>query len=196
MRYNKILFSFLIISMLILPFISFATAATPNYVGIEEGDEIIWNVAIDDDPLEDYYEDLGAPEWCIDNFTDDYFEDEIDKDVVGWKIKILEVEKEDDDDGDEYVEIDYRLYIKEEDEDWEVEDQKDSSKIWKYGTDKYVDLVSASMGLFSLVIADNVKWSKLAEEVDDELDDDYDGNDESAGAEVATETSGGLQCQS
>jgi hypothetical protein len=185
MKSTKIIFFLLITSMFLLPFINFATAAkTPNYVGIKEGDEIIWTTYFDDDPMEDYYEDAGMSEAWIDNETDHMFDDEYDKDVVGWKIKILEIEKEDDDDGDEYVEYTYKLYIKEEDGDWEVEDKKDKAKIWKYDEDVYVDM--AYFGLLSLVIADNVKWGKLAEELDDELDDDFDGNDESAGAEVET----------
>lgn len=185
MKSTKIIFFLLITSMFLLPFINFATAAkTPNYVGIKEGDEIIWTTYFDDDPMEDYFEEAGMSETWIDNYTDHMFDDEYDKDVVGWKIKILEIEKEDDDDGDDYVEYTYKLYIKEEDGDWEVEDKKDKAKIWKYDEDVYVDM--AYFGLLSLVIADNVKWGKLAEELDDELDDDFDGNDESAGAEVET----------
>ena len=41
MKSTKIFFTLLITSTLLLPLMNFATAATPNYVGIEAGDEII-----------------------------------------------------------------------------------------------------------------------------------------------------------
>lgn len=197
MKKSQIYNMIFLITILVIPFVSFATAATPNYVGIQEGQEIIWNTYFDDDPLEDFLEDWGLfSETFIDNWTDEFFDKEFDKDITGWKIKITEIEKEDDDDGDDYVEIDYRLYTKEEDTEWEVEDQKNSHDIWKYDEDLYVDwmyvnlfyhvIFLADIDVLPLVVADNVKWGKVADELDDELDDDFDGSDESAGADVAT----------
>ena len=86
-----------LIAILIIPFISFATAApTPDYVGIDVGDELIWDVTIDDGQYEDYLEDIGFPEAWSENFTKDMFDNELDDDIVGWKIKILKLEEEDD----------------------------------------------------------------------------------------------------
>ncbi len=186
-----------LITILIIPFISFATAAPiPDYVNINEGDELIWDVFIDDGEYEDYLTDLGYSDEFAENYTKYIFDDELDDDIVGWKIKILEVEEEDEADDEKYVEYKYRHYIKEEDEDWKVEDQKDDRDIWKYDKDVYTDLfyaytVAGSYGWYSgyaipLIVADNVKWGKVAEELDDEFDDDYDRDDESAGAETAT----------
>ena len=190
MKFIKIIYFILMTSMLMLPFINSAAAVkTPDYVGIEKGDEIIWSTKFDNEPFEDYLEDWGVPETAIDNYTDNMFNDETDTDVVGWKIKILEIEDEDEQDDNDYVEYKYKLYIREEDGDWEVEDQKEDAKIWKYDKGVYVDLVSevwALMAPYSLVLAKNVDWDKVASKVDDECDDKYDGDDKSAGAEVAT----------
>ena len=197
MRSKKILFVLLITSMLILPFINFATAAsTPGYVGIEEGDEFIWDVSIDDNQWEDFLEDVGFSETFIDNYMDEVFEDELDDDIIGWKITILKLEEEDEVDDEKFVKYKFRLDAKEEDEDWEEEDYKDNNDIWKYDKDVYTEIMRwaailtgngvVSRELIPFVVADNVKWGNVANEVDDELDDDFDGNDESAGAEVTT----------
>ena len=197
MRSKKILFVLLITSMLILPFINFATAAsTPGYVGIEEGDEFIWDVSIDDNQWEDFLEDDGFSETFIDNYMDEVFEDELDDDIIGWKITILKLEDEDEVDDEKFVKYKFGLDTKEEDEDWEVEDYKDNNDIWKYDKDVYTEMMHGAVILTALsiisrelipfVVADNVKWGKIANGVDDELDDDFDGNDESAGAEVTT----------
>ena len=197
MRYNKILFTLLITSMFILPYINFAVAApTPDYVGIDEGDEFIWDVVIDDNQYEDFLEDVGLSEATIDNIIDDRFDDELDDDIIGWKIRILKLEEEDEEDDEKFVKYKYRLYTKEEDEDWKVEDYKDNKDIAKYDDDVYTDMIHAgiisiaasfiSIDVIPFVVAENAKWGKVANEVDDELDDDFDGKDESAGAEVAT----------
>jgi len=181
--------------MLILPFINFATAASiPGYVGIEEGDEFIWDVSIDDNQWEDLLEDLGFSETFIDNY--DVFEDELDDDIIGWKIRILKLEEEDEVDDEEFVKYKYGLDTKEEEGDWEEEDHKDNKDILKYDKDVYTKMMydaaiyigAGIIGreLIPFVVADNVKWGNLANEVDDELDNDFDGNDESAGAEVTT----------
>ena len=183
--------------MLLLPYINFAVAAeTPDYVGINEGDEFIWDVIIDDDQYEDFLEDLGYSETFIENYIDDTFEDELDDDIIGWKIRILELEEEDEEDDDKFVKYKYRLYTKEEDKDWKVEDYKDNKDIVKYDDDVYADMIHAavittalsfiSIDVIPLVAAENAKWGKIADEVDDELDDDFDGKDESGGAEVTT----------
>ena len=39
---------------------------------------------------QDYIEDLGYSEDFAANYTDELFDDELDDDVTGWKIKILE----------------------------------------------------------------------------------------------------------
>lgn len=198
MRSNKILFALLITSMLLLPFINFATAApTPNYVGIEEGDEIIWDVYINPGQYQDYIEDLGFSEEFADNYTDELFDDELNDDVVGWKIKILELEEEDESHDEEFVEYKYKLYTREDEADWEVEDKKDDKDIWKFDDELYAEqmfiaIAFAQIGIISselipFVVANNVKWGKTAEELDDELDKEFDKSDESAGAEVATD---------
>ena len=56
--------------------------------------------------------------------------------------------------------------------------------LFEYDKDFYVDLVWYDWGLFYLFVANDVKWDKLAKEVDDEWGDDWDDDDEEASAEV------------
>jgi len=183
--------------LFILPNVLFVFAAdTSEYVGIEEGDEFTWDVTIDDKQWEDFLEDEGYSETFIDGYVDEVFEDELDDDVIGWRIEILGLEEEDEVGLDKFVEYKYRLYIKEEDEDWEEEDYKSHRDIWKYDRDVYTDLlyevvVLTAYGVISrdiipFVVADNMKWGEVAKKVDDELEDDFDGTHESGGAEVTT----------
>jgi len=174
-----------------MPMVSTVRAAKPDYVGIDVNDVIIWTVTIDDDPLEDYLEDDGYSEAVIENYSDNFFDDDWDKDVIGWKVVILEIkdEKEKEYNGDDVDVVPYlcNFYIKEEDEDWEEEESNVGGTIGNYagdGKDVYVDRVSLTMGLFYWIAGNNINWKKLADEVDEEWEDDWDDDDEKASASV------------
>jgi len=136
MKISKGIPYFLIISMLFMPMVSTVRAAKPDYVGIDVNDVIIWTVTIDDDPLEDYLEDDGYSEAVIENYSDNFFDDDWDKDVIGWKVVILEIkdEKEKEYNGDDVDVVPYlcNFYIKEEDEDWEEEESNVGGTIGNY----------------------------------------------------------------
>jgi len=174
-----------------MPMVSTVRAAKPDYVGIDVNDVIIWTVTIDDDPLEDYLEDDGYSEAVIENYSDNFFDDDWDKDVIGWKVVILEIkdEKEKEYNGDDVDVVPYlfNFYIQEEDEDWEEEESNVGGTIGNYagdGKDVYVDRVSLTMGLFYWIAGNNINWKKLADEVDEEWEDDWDDDDEKASASV------------
>jgi len=173
----------------------------PDYVGINENDVFIWKITIDKDPfedyLEDYLEDVGLSdafiEEFIDNMTDLIFDDEWDEDVKGWKMVILDIknEKEFDYDNDENDQVPYlyNFYTTEDydKKDWDKEEMNGRGGIAKYDKDFYVWRTDTSfgMGLYYGIVANNINWEKLADEVDEEFDDEWDGKDESAGAKVA-----------
>lgn len=194
MKILKLIPYFLIISMLFVPMVSTVRAeAKPDYVGIDVGDVIIWRVFIDDDPYEDYLEDAGVPESIRDNITDAIFDDAWDKDVIGWKVVILEIkdEKEMDYKGDDvdYVPYLFNYYITEDlgARDWEEEDTNEKGTIGNYagdGKDVYVDRVSVMTGLLYWIAGNNINWNQLANEVDEEWEDDWDDDNEKASASV------------
>ena len=158
---------------------------------VDVNDVIIWRVTIDDDPYEDYLEDYGFSEAFIENYSDNFFDDSWDKDVVGWKVVILEIkdEKEMDYKGDDvdYVPYFYNFYTREEEDDWDEEREYDKGTIGGYkgeGKDLYVDRVWLDMGLFYWIADNNINWKQLADEVDEEWEDDWDDDDEKASASV------------
>lgn len=60
-------------------------------------------------------------------------------------------------------------------------------RIVKYDQDYYTWRILDSpygMGLFYIIGANNINWEKLADEVDEELDDEYDGNEEEGSAKT------------
>ena len=189
------IYFFIITTLILLPQINFTTAdEKPDYVGIDVNDVIIWKVAIDDNPYKDFLEDGEVPEYIIENITDIMFDDLLDEDVEGWKVVILEIkdEKEKDYKGDEVNLVPYlcNIYTTDdwEEKDWKEEEENQKGTIGDYsgdGKDVYVDRVLVDMGLFYWIAGTNVNWEKLADEVDEEFEDDWDGKDEDAGATVA-----------
>ena len=178
-------------TLFLLPQINFASAKEkPDYVGIDVNDVFIWKVTIDEDPYEDFLEDAGYTDEEIDNETDLLFDNSWDKDVEGWKVVILDIknEKEFDYNGEENDHVPYLLnfYITEDyaQKDWDEEETNERGGIAKYDKDFYVYRTSVLMGLYYMIAANNIKWDKVADEVDEEFDDDWDGKDESAGARV------------
>lgn len=202
----------LLIWLLSMPFISFATAAeTPDYVGINEGDTYIWNTVIDEDPLEDYVEDyydkLGASEDIAKEYAEAAVgELGLDEDIEAIKIVILVIkeEKEFDDDVDG-VRFLYNYYETEDKDanDWELEEHDRSDTLYEYDTEKYEDLIDPDPGIFIVkpedfpllpvpsipqlffgyFLATNVKWEKLVDEIDEEVRDHFEDDDEFAKAE-------------
>ncbi|MHA1467465.1 MAG: hypothetical protein ACTSP6_05235, partial [Promethearchaeota archaeon] len=192
MKISKGIPYFLIISMLFVPMVSTVRAADkPDYVGIDVNDVIIWRVTIDDDPYEDFLEDYGYSEAVIENISGNFFDDSWDKDVIGWKVVILQIkdEKEMDYKGDDvdYVPYFFNFYVKEENDDWDEETEYDKGTIGSYsgeGKDLYVDRVWLHMGLFYWIADNNINWKQLADEVDEEWEDDWDDDNEKASASV------------
>ncbi|MFX1338852.1 MAG: hypothetical protein ACFFDK_09605 [Promethearchaeota archaeon] len=203
MKNAKIIFTLIITSMLLMPFMNFAVAAQPSYVGIAKDDELIWYTTFDSGPYanfwEDYYEHLGFDpdsefiQDIIDNITDDYFDNEYDEKIVAWRIKILSFKDEKEDHDYKYVEYrcniytsKVRGYIGNYGFDWKLEEDNEKGRVWKYDKDLYKDIVWLDQGLFYLIPANNIKWSQLVDEINDEWGDDWDGRDEKANCEVAT----------
>ncbi|MFX0126298.1 MAG: zinc ribbon domain-containing protein [Candidatus Hodarchaeota archaeon] len=184
--------SFILITILVLmPQIILVKAeSTPDYVGVEENDVLIYRVSIDDDPYEDYLEDWGFSEEFIENITDDMFDDAWDEDVVGWRIVILQIkdEKEYEIAGDEYDGVPYLLnwYITEDPSlrDWEEEETNENGDIIEYSRDFYVYRTSVMMGLYYLIAANDINWKSVVNKLNDEYDDDWDGDDQKAKARV------------
>jgi len=131
MKISKILmFSFLLLCF-VLPYITIAYAAEkPKYVGVSEGQEIVWNTLFDKDPVEEYFEDLGyTDEETIDNTVDLWFDSlSWDDDVVAWKVIVNDIRKEDDEDfhGSVTSEKDVN-FVKVEVGIYETEDKSDAS---------------------------------------------------------------------
>lgn len=183
----------LLLLLFILPYINFAAAATPDFVGIQENDVFIWDTTFDEDAYEDYLEDRGIyNEAEIDLMIKTMFDDEYDEDVVAWKLVILEIKDKKEKDYKPLTEYEldtvpfiYNFYIIEEDEnEWDQEDKYKKGNIIEWDRDLYAAVVSARMGLTALVIANNVNFKRLASEVDDRFDRYY----EDAGASQAEET--------
>lgn len=128
-----------IIWLFLLSSVSFAFAATPNYVGIDNNDSYTWNTTYDEGPLKDYYEDYGEKygwsELQIDTAKDEI---SMDEDLTQIKIVILDVDDEEKtpwrEDG---VRIIYNFYMKEEGEDWDLEEEDETWAVWKYDHDFY-----------------------------------------------------------
>lgn len=172
-----------------------SAAGKPSYVGIEENDVLIWRVSIDEDPYEDYLEDSEFfTDGEIDDIIDSMFDDYWDEDVEGWKIVILEIRDEKEFEynwsgTEENDQVPYlcNFYITEDYEakDWEEEDMNVRGGVAKYDKDFYAYRTSYVMGLYYMVAANNINWKRVADEADEEFEDEWDGNDQDAGARVA-----------
>ncbi|TFG23699.1 MAG: hypothetical protein EU529_06610 [Promethearchaeota archaeon] len=155
MKVSKaILYGLLIVSLL-LPYIAVGHAAQPNYLGVNENQEFIYNTEFDNGPLEDYFEDWGVtdPE-TRDRYADAIFDQlEFDDDIVSWKVFVDDIKDDDDtdydgaiDDEDDvgYVKTKINIYEKEEEGDWEDLDKSESFKIWEGEEIVYSDYLLAS----------------------------------------------------
>ncbi len=195
MKKSKIVCFLIITSALFfIPQITYARAEEkPSYVGVDVNDVFIWKVTIEPDAFEDFFEDAGYSDTWIENYSDLVFDDVWDKDVEGWKMVIIDMkdEKEFDYEGDEYDKVPYYLnwYITEDyaEKDWDEEEMNIRGAIVKYDKEYYTEKILNSpfgMGLYYSIGANNINWEKLADEVDEELDDEYDGDDEKGSAKV------------
>jgi hypothetical protein len=194
MKKRQIYCLLLLIWLLILPFVGFAAAATPDYVGISEEDEIIWDTTFDEGPYEDYLEDrYGWDDDAIDAHLDlnPICDDETDEDVIGWKYYIIEIKDEREYDledtypyslfldDDEYPAVPYlyNFHIMEEDsEEWEEEDTNERNKIYEYDRDLYATfliLFGPSRGLFAPVIDKDVNWDRVIDKADEGYERHY-----------------------
>ncbi len=191
LKISKILCFFLIFSAIFNPFCirSVQGASKPGYVGIDVNDVLVWKVAVDDDPFEDYLEDSKMyTEGEIDNITDLLFSDSMDEDVKGWKMAILDIksEKEFSYDGGVIDGVIYRLnwYTTEdyEKKEWGDFELNARGGIASYEKDFYAWRSNSFMGLFYMIVANNIKWDKVVAELNEELDDEYDGDEEEGSA--------------
>ncbi|TFG08346.1 MAG: hypothetical protein EU539_02620 [Promethearchaeota archaeon] len=125
--------------ILILSSISFAYAATPGYVGIENNQSFIWNTTYDDDPFKDRIEDEGEEYGdSEEEIEEDQDEIDMNEDLTQVKIVILDVDDEEKTPwGEEGVRIIYNHYMKEEGEDWELENKDETFAIWQFDNDFY-----------------------------------------------------------
>jgi len=194
MKKSKIYNMLLLMGVLFLTLSVFTLAATPSYVGIEANDTYTWETTYDEGPWKDYVED---------NMEDDHYSeavielalDQIDmnEDIEGIKIVVLDVDDEEKetfyDDG---VRIIYNYYMKEVDEDWDLEEEDETFAIWKYDYDVY------TMGFFAFdwassydkdkgelhvmeflegenpwFISTKVAWKEVEEEIEEKYEDDY-----------------------
>jgi len=131
----------LLLWLFLLSSVSFAFAATPGYVGIENNDVYTWNTTYDEGPLKDLIEDVGDEEdWSDSKIDAEKDELSMDEDLTGVKIVILDVDDEEktpwDEDG---VRIIYNFYTKEEGGDWDLEKEDETWAVWDYDKDFYDD---------------------------------------------------------
>jgi len=178
MKMSKILPVYLIMSILFLPFISFAAAAKkPGFVGINEGQYYIWKTTFDKDPYEEYLKDAGYTEAQIETQVDALFdENNWDKDIEGWKIYIIEIEEEMDfyykRDEVYYVPYLYNFYETEDLQanDWERKQHNARAELIEYDKYYYLDNTGWSTGFSFLFIDKKVDWGELADKLEDNMD--------------------------
>jgi len=190
MKKSQIYSTLLLMWLLLLMGATFTQAATPGYVGIDNNDTFIYEVIYDEDVYEDYYEDMGEeygiPESVVEQAIDDNIN--IDEDIVGIKIVILDVDDEEKTPwGEDGVRIIYNYYEKEEDDDWDLEEQDETWAIWDYDDEVYQSLwqfgfywdyddEGALQKLNSenaWFVSTNVDWDDIEEEIDDWYDDNH-----------------------
>lgn len=211
MRKSQIFSMILLMWVLLLSCATFTPAATPSYVGIENNDTYTWDTTYDEDALEDYLEDyfeeLGMSDSWIENYLDTV---EVEDDLVGVKIVILDVEDEETDPwGEDGVRIIYNHYMMEEEEEWDLENEDETFAVWDYDKDVYVPtgFLEDGMQFFSFdwvfeypsgedperykflkgenpwFISTKVKWGEVEEELEEYYDDDENYDDVSIKAD-------------
>jgi len=189
MKKSQVYSTLLLTWLLLLVFSSFTYAATPGYVGIEANDTFIFEVIYDEDVYEDYYEDLGEEFGIPEDLVEEAIDEEIniDEDIIGIKIVILDVDDEEKDPwSEDGVRIIYNYYEKEEDDDWDLENQDETWAIWKYDEDLYEDLWVFGFfwdfddeGAIRKLDSENpwfvstkIDWDDIEEEIEDYFDDE------------------------
>ena len=179
MKISIKIISFLLFSLFLIPLIGTAKGEKiPSYVGIREGQTIIWNAEFDDDPFRDYYEDLGLSEDKIDFAIDNMFDGALDTDVEAWKFVILEIKEEkeyghgsNETDGVPYL---YNFYITEDKaaNDWDDEEKNKRGIIYDYNVDFYMGSTYLTLGFSRYSFVDKkVDWDEFADELDEEYED-------------------------
>jgi len=187
MKLSKILSAIVLISLFILPFVSFGIATnTSEYVGISENDEIIWDVEIDKDPYKDYMQDFNPTleEDVIDTIVNGRFKGKIDEDVVAWKYVILDIKDEKEhsyyENGTDYKAVPYYFssyYIKEEAKDWKTILKYHKSYLYKYDREFYRGITPYPDNEFFMefIVPKDMNWKYLVNEADENLEDKLDG---------------------
>ena len=139
MKKTQIYSMLLLTWLLLLTVSSFTYAATPNYVGIENNDSYTWNTTYDEGPLKDYIEDVGEKNGDSETEIEkDKDEISMDEDLTQIKIVILDVDDEEKTPwGEDGVRIIYNFYMKEEGEDWDLEQKDETWAVWDYDHDFY-----------------------------------------------------------
>jgi len=189
----------LLLWLFLLSSVSFAFAATPGYVGVENNDVYTWNTTYDEGPLKDYREDVGeeagAPDDAIDDWVDEL---DTDEDLTQIKIVILDVDDEEKTPwGEDGVRIIYNYYTKEEENDWDLEHEDETWAVWKYDKDFYkhgagflefnwkheYDVDEGEWEDYKYLVANNqwfistkANWKEIKDEFEEwyEDDEDYD----------------------
>ena len=167
MKDRKILFLITIGILFIFPLVNFVSAvAQEDYVGIDEDDIFVWTLTYDEDAIDEMSVDMGL------NIS--YFD--VDEDIEGVKIVVLNIDDEDEYGGDDGVEIEYNYY---ETEDlsadiWELEDKNEKDIIYKYDSDDN-DIISyyqysSYVGVY--FVANDVDWDEVVDAWEDDLGDD------------------------
>jgi len=202
MKKTKIIFFGLLLISLFLPFIAVVHAEkkTPGYVGINEGQTIIWNTEFDRGPLEDYYEDAGETEEDAEEEAKEdmriYRWDEEDE---AWMMKIHTIGEHTDEfrsdkweaflDEVNLVKYTFSLYKTKDKADpnaWRSSARVESGKLWQPDEKFFeAELFSWYFGIFreetsaipAFIIPKNLDYGDLAdiamEEIEDRLYDDY-----------------------
>ncbi|MFX1412158.1 MAG: hypothetical protein ACFFA6_17595 [Promethearchaeota archaeon] len=169
MKRSRIFSIFLLMSILIVPLIGMSTmvaADTPNYVGVNEGQEITWNTEFDDGPLEDWLEDRYGEYYPADEMEKRFDEIwdplEYDDDIVAWRVTIKDISKEKDMDYDgdyfnendvDYVKLKISIYGTEDKMDpdgWESIDRSDNFIIYDDEEEVYADFLRKGADQFHL----------------------------------------------
>jgi hypothetical protein len=179
MKMSKILPVYLIMLILLIPFIGFASAAKkPNFVGINDGYYYIWKTTFDEGPYEKYLEDAGYTEAQAELQADNLFDtNNWDEKVEAWRIYIIEI-KEDGDftyrqDEVEYIAYLYNFYETKDlaANDWERKEHNEREVIYEYDEDFYIDNTGWSTGLNWLFVDQDTDFGEIADGIEDDMDD-------------------------
>jgi hypothetical protein len=158
--------------------------------------------------IEDSYEEAGFSDSFIENYLDTV---EVEDDLVGVKIVILDVDDEEKDPwGEDGVRIIYNHYMMEEDDEWDLENEDETFAVWDYDKDVYVPtgFLENGMDFFSFdwysewdsdnfeweryqflkgenpwFISTKVDWGEVVEELEDYYEDDENYDDVSIKAD-------------